>query len=593
MKSAVMARSLFAALTIIFMTVPVYAQNSENPDAVIARVWLERASGLLNSENNKSQTTLNQAADALDIALEYQNPPGRDALYLKAKLLILDKSAISMESPARQAYALLAASLEDHSKGDFPDVTDFENRAVLWSSLALQLKDYRGLLDRYSSWPRGIRNSPVLMYAASRAALYLGLENKSGELAAEGEALSVPGTDLQVLSPSFPSGAQPAFRAVAIASGRPQSVSTLSAAWNRWPESLEAALRPWLLSGTIDVASTGNLAELLSPEMIRLLNLDIDALHGRNGDLALLRRMRKSDSVLGKQKVDNLLSGFTGFLESDADYDGYPEETVSFINGRTETRVIDKDQDGLSEWYITYEKNKPWRIQYLNSSGILSLVYDEPNYPSLLLLTYREGIVNVELSFNPGAFSWEAEGEQGFWLEPIKPVAPEWDAEKLWSGTRTVTYTAENPDNSSFGVSETVLADGYPLRAIEKVYSDKESQNLLWIREILYEDGVPAAGRRSFQGNNLWELYERYENGLMVGLAWDPGMTGTPVYLKDWALERYLETQIWDLDSDGWIDVRRFLMPNGDVKVKKLLVTEAGSEDLLPWNAADWPPWEQ
>jgi len=588
-----MVKSFFAVLTIIISVIPVCAQSGENPDSVIARVWLERADGLLKAENNKSHETLNQAAEALDIALEYQNPPGRDALYLRAKLLILGKIENPEESPVRQAYALLTASFENHSKGDFPDVTDFENRAVLWSSLALRLKDYRGVLDRYSTWPRGTRSSPVLMYAAARAALYLGLDGKSSELAAEGEALSVPGTDLRILSPYFPAGAQPAFRAISIASGDSQSVLNLSAAWNRWPGTLEEALRPWLLSGMVDIPYAGNLAELLSPGMMSLLKSDIETLGEYNADLVLLRRMRSSDSVSGKQKVDALLSGFTGVLESDADYDGYPEEKISFVNGKPETRVIDEDQDGLSEWYITYETNRPWRIQYLNSSGILSLVYDKPNYPSLLLLTYREGSVNLEMSFNPGAFSWEAEGEQGFWLDPIKPAAPDWDEEKLWSGTRVVKYTAANPDYNSFGVSVTVLAGGYPLRAIEKVYSDKESQNLLWIREIVFDEGVPAAGRRSYSGNSLWELYERYENGVMVGLAWDPGMTGTPVYLKDWALKSYLETQIWDLDSDGWIDVRRFLMPNGEVKSKELLVTEAGPEDFLPWNAADWSPWEQ
>ncbi len=593
MRKDMMVKNFLALLTIILVTIPLCAQNSENPDSVIARVWLERAYGLLNSENNNSQTTLNQAADALDIALEYQNPPGRDALYLKAELLILDKRVNAVESPARQAYTLLAASFEDHSRGEFPDITEFENRAVLWSSLALQLKDYRGLLDRYSSWPLGVRNSPVLLYAAARAALYLGLEEKAGEMAVEGEALSVPGTDLKVLSSSFPSGAQPAFRALAIASGNPNSISTLSAAWNRWPETLETALGPWLLYGTIDVAATGNLAELLSPEMIKLLKSDIDVLQGRNADLALLRRMRIGDSESGKQKVDNLLSGFTGFLESDADYDGYLEERIRFVNGKPLSREIDEDQDGLFEWDISYKDNRPRRIQYSDSSGMLSLIYDEPNYPSLLHLTYREGNVTLELSINPGAFAWEAEGEQGFWLEPMKPVAPVWDEEKLWAGVSVVEFTANNPGNSSYSVSETLLAGGYPLRAIEKTYSDKEHENLLWIREILYGNGIPAAGRRSFQGSTLWELYERYENGKMVGLAWDPGMTGTPVYLKDWALERYLETQVWDLDSDGWIDVRRFLMPSGDVNSKELLVTEAGSGDLLPWNAADWPPWEQ
>ncbi|RKX73972.1 MAG: hypothetical protein DRP60_10985, partial [Spirochaetes bacterium] len=82
MIKVMMVKSFFAVLTIIISVIPVCAQSGENPDSVIARVWLERADGLLKAENNKSHETLNQAAEALDIALEYQNPPGRDALYL-------------------------------------------------------------------------------------------------------------------------------------------------------------------------------------------------------------------------------------------------------------------------------------------------------------------------------------------------------------------------------------------------------------------------------------------------------------------------------------------------------------------------------
>jgi len=600
-----MVKYFLLILTIMIFGVPLSAQSGDNPDALIARVWLERASVLLNQGYPVSRESLQQAAEALDIASEYQSFPGRDALYLQARLILLDKSDNSGESSVRRAYSLLSESLSDNSKGRFSDITSFEDRAVLWSSLALQLRDYRGLLVEYDKWPRGNRNNPLLLYAAARAALYLGLNREAAELAETGETLSLPSTDLRMLNPSFPAGAEPGFRAISITAGDPRSISTLGAAWKRWPGTLEDAIRPWLLSGYLDVERTDGLAELLSPEMQNLIllsrrpgNADLGLLQMYNADLALMRRIRQIDPQVGASLIDSLLSGFTGVLESDADYDGYPEEKVNFVNGKPASRVIDMDQDGVFEWYITYENSRPWQIRFITENGKLVLTYDEADYPSLLQVDYQENNVTVHLSLNPGAYSWEAEGKEGFWNQPRRPLEPEWSEKQLWAGTRLVTFSAAVSHLDSFSVSETYLAGGLPVRAVEKTYSDRDMNTLLWIREIIYDGGVPVAGRRSYRvdderpGRRLWELYERYENGKMVGLAWDPGMRGSTVYLRDWALERYLEVQLWDTDFDGWIDVRRFLLPDGVAKSRELLIGEAGPEDLLPWNAADWSPWE-
>jgi len=601
-----MVKYFLLILTIMLFVEPVSAQSIDDPDSLISGLWLQRAADLLDPASPSSDETLAEAAEALNIALEYQSPPGRDALYLQARLLLSGGGMNSGGSSVRRAYALLSESLDDDAPGRFPDISSFEDRAVLWSALALQLKEYRKILEEYAEWPRGNRDNPLLLYAAARAALYLGLNGEAAELAETGEILSRPSTDLRMLNPSFPSGAEPGFRAISITAGDTASVSTLESAWKRWPGTLEDALCPWILSGYLVADETPGLNDLLSRETKNLILLtrrpgdaDPDMLQMYNGDLALLRRIRESDPRTGGALVDSLLEGFTGVLESDADYDGYSEEKITFVNGKPAGRTIDSDQDGLSEWYITYENSRPWQIQYLNGAGKLVLTYDETDYPFLLQLDYQEKDVSVHLSLNPGSYSWQAEGTDGFWVRPRPPAEPEWSEDRLWAGTRIVTFTAAVPEQESFTVSETYLAAGVPVRAVEKAYSDEKMEKLLWIREIIYEEGVPVAGRRSYRldagnpGRRLWELYERYENGKMVGLAWDPGMRGTAVYLRDWALERYLEVQVWDLDSDGWMDVRRFLLPNGVEKSRELLIGEAGAEDLLPWNTADWSPWEQ
>ena len=78
----------------------------------------------------------------------------------------------------------------------------------------------------------------------------------------------------------------------------------------------------------------------------------------------------------------------------------------------------------------------------------------------------------------------------------------------------------------------------------------------------------------------------------MVGLAWDPSMQGTPLYLKDWALGAYLQIQVWNIEADGWMDVRRFLGAGREGSARELSITEAKTADLLPWTPGSWYPWE-
>lgn len=570
----------------------IFSQSTGNPDTIISRVWLERVDELLDGEYN--QDSINEAAEALETASEFATP-GRDALYLKARLLLAGYQLmgdVTEESPARVAYKLLGLSLEDKSPSSTSDISSFEERAVLWAAQALRLKEYRSLLDRYMSWPRGHRDDPVLLYAAARASLYLGLEEQSAELASKGEALAVNGTDLKRLGTVYSASAQPAFRALAVASGDKDSIRTLEAAWRRWGDMLEEAIRPWLFSGYIDAGSSGSLGELLSPDTILVLDLISHSGIGNLpstyiNDLAIVRL------VLSVNPGSIQLGNHTGVMISDEDYDGYPEEYLRLVNGKPDFRKIDADQDGRYEWYVTYNDSNPWHLQLDN--GTMDVVYEQAAYPLILNINRRKPGSQINLSMHPGGFSWECEGPGGIWDSPL---TPDWDENDLWYGTRTVTVNIISADEKYSGETITSLFRGYPLRVEETRSLVDPPGDLLWFREIIYEDGVPVAGRRSYKArpgaseNYTWELYERFEYGEMVGLAWDPGMTGTPAYLRDWALDRYLETQIWDLDTDRWIDVRRFVLPGTGSSAEELLITEARVEDLIPWEASDWAPWD-
>ena len=571
---------------------PVYTQQAQSSDELIAWLWLERASRILAAES-PGISDLEDAAAAISIAEEFQ-APGRDALYLEALLLL---RGYPSESPIRRAYELLGRSLDDRNPPSAAgDLIDFEVRARLWATQALRLKDYRELLKRYRRWPAGHQDDPALLYAAGRAAIYLGFYEEAAVYAKRGEALTEDARVLESLELPFSLSALPAFRALAVAAKDDWALNTLDSAWERWKEELTNALVPWLLSGHIEVIDSKVLASRLPEDLLNALDSSRNP-HATPMSVAQIPSFLKSDlSYLRRVSQtggENELSGYTGTLTADSNYDGYDEEVLRLVGGRPEFRRIDANQDGLYEWEIAYEGGYPLYIRL--DEGEMTLTYESGLYPRLLAVSRVAENLRMDLSFYPGGFQWAA-SENGGYLKPLR--YPQWRESELWSGVRMANVTLEDPEKGIITEARTFLAEGYPLKAIERQYPEGAGERPFWLREIIYAEGLPIAGRISFRADvefpqrRIWELYERYENGSVVGVAWDPQLKGTPAYLKDWALGKYLETQVWDIDADRWMDIRRFQFADGTINVEEIQFGQAEIEDLMAWTTSDWAPWE-
>lgn len=509
--------------------------------------------------------------------------------------------ASSFHSPSRFRAAAAAS----------PPLVPFGRRALLFAELSLRLKEYRGYLEAYDGWPPGEIDDPGLLYAAARSALYLGLDERAAALARRGEALSSPGDSLSGFGARF-THPRSEFRALAAAAGNEEAIAGLPSARRRWGEALEGALEPWILSGRIPLNPGDALNSLIHPELLgaglHLAGAPSAGAPPAEGppiperyfsDLSLARKFFEHDELTER------FAGFTGTLLEDSNYDGFPEERIEMVNGRPMERRIDTDQDGLDEWEILYDGGEPVRIRVNPgpSGGRLTVNYDAKAYPELLSMVSRDSPITGDAFFPPGRFSWDP-SDGGVTFGALQP--PDWDDAALMSRVSRIRITADELDDPGEaagigpvrGEAVTWLESGYPVRALELRYSPGERDNPIWIRELIYEDGRIAAGRRSFRhrsddpSRRIWELYERYEGGRLIGLAWDPGMSGSPAYLKDWALKSYLEIQAWDIDADGWMDARRFLIAGDRVSSAELFITEASSDDLLPWRPGDWRPWE-
>ena len=621
----------------------VNAASGGNSD-LLARVWVNEASDLLasvlNGGDGVPEDNYKYASEALYTAMEFC-PPSSDSLYLQAFILSrkgykyggFDFSAGSQkknfnpeESPLNRAFTLVSGAIE---KRKLTSVSiPFADYALLYSSLALRLKKYRILLDAYYEWPEGEKLNPLLLYAASRAALYLGQYEMASDLAMKGEALSTPGDNIKKLDPEFDWDLKIAFRAVSFAAGNDFSIYTINAAWNQWGASLENALWPWILSGNFTSEGLMKIMPLLSSGKKQILDILLgnkpyyefsESLSGlpedADSDFALIKRLYGIKSALMQDNAYSLYrkktvtsdclknketnvpafsfaDGFTGSLTADYNYDGYPEEVITFINGRLDSWNTDSNQDGLYEWNITFSTAEPYNpldVKYGN--GKLSITYDEKSYPSIYSVFWKNGNTSVTVKFHPGGFLWDPVENCGIFNIPDPPV---WQEEKFWHGAKSVNiYVSDLPDGTS-GAVKTFLSNGLPIKAIEKHFESGDAGKVLWIREILFDNGVPVAGRRTYHPysvNPEWEIYERYSGGRITGIAFDADVDGNPEYYSDWAESLEKKSQYWDTDSDGFIDISRFLPPEIEY-VENYEITGADVSDLIPWKASDWAPWE-
>ncbi len=556
----------------------VFADTLPSP----AKFWVDRAISFLEKPKFDIQD-LTEAQKALDAAGEFRSP-GPDELYLKA-IIALD-GRLGPGRPVRDAYELSLASLEFDALINVPIRIPFERRALLYAILSLRLREYVAYLENYATWPRGHRDSVPLLYAAARSALYLGLEARAIALASRGRTLAMSTDELSAF-PIEVTSPLPSFWAIAVAASDEDSVDSFTSAKRRWGQELEKAIMPWLLAGMV----SDNTMRRIYPDLSTNSKEVIDSLLGVevpiNGgkDLALMRRLG-----LALQEETN---GYTGIIVADANYDGYVEESIEFLDGRPVSRRIDFDQDGQHEWLIDYKDGLPVRVSM--DGGRLEVHYDENAYPEVSTMQSKQDNISGEAVFHPGAYRWDS--AQGDVVSGQFEMFRTGD-DNLWPFIGRISLRTEIPYVEEMGEIHTWLDEGVPIKIVEVRFSEEDEQNPLWIRELLFEEGVIVAGRRSLRSDaeksteRLWELYERYEKGRLVGLAWDPQMRGTPLYLKDWALGVYMQIQAWDIDADGWMDVRQFLSAAEGKDARALSITEAEAADLFPWRTDSWYPWQ-
>ena len=593
MRKSMVMTVLYAILFACCTLLPGFADDLGRSEEILARLWTDKAAALL---ANPDMDNLAAANDALDAAEEFY-PPGPDALYLRARIVLDNRLAQdnnTQSSHIRQAEALALASLDYEPARQFPPKIPFTDRALLYSRLALRLKNYSSLLNYYESWPRGHRDSIQLLYAASRAALYLGLNERAAELALRGESLSSAGDSLSVFGMGL-DNPLPAFRAVSVAAGDEKAIETVGSAMKKWGDAMEKTIMLWVKSGTMENRLIQRIRSHLNTENTIIADLVL----GRKVSPEVLSTV-KNYLPLARQAgiaIENTPGGiiaadYSGTIQSDVNYDGYVEEEILLQNGEIQSRRIDADQDGVDEWSIGYSNGYPAQISLDND--LLIAIYEANAYPEISTLINNNPTESIQgkAEFQSGAFSWDiGKGDPRF--GPLD--RPTWNDSSLWPYLKSVAIHAVIPETGEIGETTTWFVKGYPVKAVEIRYSELNPDEPLWVREMLFDDGVITAGRRSvrMQGDiRLWEFYERYEKGEFVGLAWAPGVTSYPVYWKDWALEPWLRTQVWNLDADGWMDVRRFVTARAGESASKLFAGEASQDDLLPWNAESWEPWE-
>ena len=310
-------------------------------------------------------------------------------------------------------------------------------------------------------------------------------------------------------------------------------------------------------------------------------------------DAAFLKQLRDLGLLEGKQIFKEFPALEDAVIVSDGNYDGYVEKEISIAKGQIVYISLDEDQNGIKEMVFYNSRTEASHMQNRVSidGGNLDIIFED--YPLIKsMLFHDEPAGEIEVVLRPGVMRWQPVDLSDI-LAPFRPF--NLDYNEVFQSALTFKITSQN--DTVIDELLIFIDQGMPIRSTQRAFAVGKPDENLNMRELIYKQGIPVAGRQSFQtkvdnGAPLWQLYEHYEDGEFVGLAWHPDMKGEPAYLRDWALGRYLDTRIWDLNMDGWIDIKNIILDMNIDTSGYVLPQEAVASDFIPWISSGWSPWK-
>ncbi|MDR0378156.1 MAG: hypothetical protein LBH70_10230 [Spirochaetaceae bacterium] len=267
----------------------------------------------------------------------------------------------------------------------------------------------------------------------------------------------------------------------------------------------------------------------------------------------------------GRANFRRNLAGYSGVIQEDLDYDGYPEAQTRYEHGSIEEYMYDADQDGLVEWRVFWDAGIPARADIVlseesgtqdaglvrSATGLplrdgdlarVSVVWER--YPAVLRadfsgITYRFSI--GKFMFNPFLIG-EIPGSGGIFY-------PDRDPRGARLTRRSLVFFAadlERPSREFQGAVERVtLERGIPQRAVE------------------YLDGRVASSTEFMQGRPVVQYIDVDLDGRMETIRRFRIPEGAFGGGDSWGYAAVLDSSESDWDGDGVYETGEEYLPDG------------------------------
>jgi tetratricopeptide (TPR) repeat protein len=278
----------------------------------------------------------------------------------------------------------------------------------------------------------------------------------------------------------------------------------------------------------------------------------LDFFFNQNGDNSVLLIESLMNGLRQNKARRDAAAKRLGSLEGektvDADGDGFYEEKYVFKGNSLTSVIIDRNQDGVPEAEIAFDRNAPKNITVQRKAGG-TVRFDYNGYPRLstAVVTTRDGTKQYDLIPDALRFAPLASlpAPANFKLRVAWPAAPAVPDETRLN--RAAFARTEDPADKSKPIKKWDLDAGR-----DRVLHEDTFRTGKYDRIITYDaKGLPVRGQIDIDGDGYFEIEETYVRGVLTRIGYDENKDGRFDYWQD-ATGNTLE---WDLNGDGKPDV--------------------------------------
>ena len=247
-----------------------------------------------------------------------------------------------------------------------------------------------------------------------------------------------------------------------------------------------------------------------------------------------------------KSYLAKKVSEFTGTVTLDTNHDGIPEESATYSAGILQHLSVDKNQNGVNEYEVSFASGTPAGLTLLSHGTLFQLTYGD--YPFLASAEFAEAGRKTLYTLEPGQVSFPLFGART--AIPSGPahfppvVDPPYSiGKKELFAFASEVQTTQGTQSTPVSVWKKSLGDILVL--------EKEWNGGRYAYKAVYHHGEETSAEIDVDNDGYYEVKEHFKNGKLEKLTYDGTHKGIPEFTLTMTPYPVLS---WDFNQDGLID---------------------------------------